>query len=32
MEDLIGSIDKIRKSPPKLRGCIKQSELPPFLR
>ena len=32
MEDLIHSIDKIRKSPAKLRGCILQSELPPFLR
>ena len=32
MTDLIGSIDRIRKSPAKLRGCIQQSELPPFLR
>jgi hypothetical protein len=29
---LIRSIEKIRKSPAKLRGCILQSELPPFLR
>lgn len=32
MDHLIRSIDKIRKSPPKLRGCILQSKLPPFLR
>jgi hypothetical protein len=32
MGDLIRSIDKIRNSPAKLRGCILQSELPPFLR
>ena len=31
MADLIRSIDSIRKSPAKLRGCILQSELPPFL-
>jgi len=32
MEDIIGSIDRIRTSPQKLRGCIVQSELPSFLR
>ncbi len=32
MDDLVRSIEKIRKSPAKLRGCILQSELPPFLR
>ena len=32
MDDLIRSIDRIRKSPAKLRGCILQSELPLFLR
>jgi len=32
MNDLVRSIDRIRKSPAKLRGCILQSELPPFLR
>ena len=32
VQDLIRSIDRIRKSPTKLRGCILQSELPPFLR
>jgi transposase len=32
MEDIIRSIDGIRTSPPKLRGCIAQSELPSFLR
>jgi len=32
MDDLIRSIEKVRKSPGKLRGCILQSELPPFLR
>ncbi len=31
MDDLIRSIERIRKSPAKLRGCILQSELPPFL-
>ena len=31
-KDVIRSIEKIRKSPVRLRGCIKQSELPPFLR
>jgi transposase len=30
MNDLIGSIDRIRKSPAKLRACIEQSELPLF--
>ena len=32
MEDIIRSINGIRNSPAKLRGCILQSELPPFLR
>ena len=32
MEDVIRSIDGIRASPKKLRGCISQSELPSFLR
>ena len=32
VQDLIRSIDRIRRSPAKLRGCILQSELPPFLR
>ena len=32
MKDLINSIDRIQRSPAKLRGCILQSELPPFLR
>jgi transposase len=32
MDDVIRSIEKIRQSPAKLRGCILQSELPPFLR
>ena len=32
MADIIRSIDGIRTSPPKLRGCITQSELPSFLR
>ena len=31
VKDLIRSIDRIRKSPAKLRGCILQSELPSFL-
>ena len=31
-EDAMRSIDGIRASPEKLRGCILQSELPPFLR
>jgi transposase len=30
-EDIIGSIDRIRSSPRKLRACIVQSELPSFL-
>ena len=32
MDDLIRSIESIRRSPARLRGCILQSELPPFLR
>ena len=32
MEDIIRTMEKIRKSPTKLRSCILQSELPPFLR
>ena len=32
MEDIIRSINGIRNSPAKLRGCILQSELPLFLR
>jgi putative transposase len=32
IEDLIRSIERIRKSSTKLRGCFLQSELPPFLR
>ena len=32
MEDILRSIDGIRSSPEKLRGCILQSELPYFLR
>lgn len=32
VQDLIHSIDRIRRSPAKLRYCILQSELPPFLR
>ena len=32
MEDVIRSINRIRASPEKLRGCILQSELPIFLR
>jgi transposase len=32
VQDLIRSIDRIRRSPAKLRGCILQSDLPPFLR
>ena len=31
VQHLIRSIDRIRASPAKLRGCILQSELPPFL-
>jgi hypothetical protein len=30
MEDIIRSINGIRSSPAKLRGCILQSELPLF--
>jgi transposase len=32
MEDILRSIDDIRASPKKLRGCILQSDLPSFLR
>src|ERR1700720_4129800 len=32
MEDIIRSINGIRRSPKKLRGCIVQSDLPIFLR
>ena len=32
MEDVLRSINAIRTSPEKLRGCIVQSELPSFLR
>jgi transposase len=32
MEDIIRSINGIRTSPRKLRGCIVQSDLPSFLR
>jgi transposase len=32
MEDVICSIERIKASPEKLRGCILQSELPSFLR
>jgi transposase len=32
MKDVIRSIESIRRSPGKLRGCILQSELPYFLR
>ena len=32
MDDVIRSINGIRTSPAKLRGCIVQSELPSFLR
>jgi DDE superfamily endonuclease len=31
MEDVIRSVDRVRASPEKLRGCILQSELPSFL-
>ena len=31
MDDIIGSINRIRTSPDKLRGCIRQSDLPDFL-
>ena len=31
-QDLIHAIDRIRRSPARLRGCILQSELPLFLR
>ena len=32
VHDLIQSIDRIRRSSTKLRGCVLQSDLPPFLR
>ncbi|MFZ0393331.1 MAG: hypothetical protein WCF17_15215 [Terracidiphilus sp.] len=32
MEDVLRSIDGVRSSAKKLRGCILQSELPSFLR
>jgi transposase len=32
VDDILRSIDTIRSSPEKLRGCILQSELPSFLR
>jgi hypothetical protein len=32
MEDIIRSINKVRRSQRKLRGCIEQSELPSLLR
>jgi transposase len=32
VDDILRSIDRIRSSPEKLRGCILQSELPSFLR
>lgn len=32
LDDILRSIDGIRSSPEKLRGCILQSELPSFLR
>jgi hypothetical protein len=32
MDALIRAIDRTRKSPARLRGCILQSELPLFLR
>jgi putative transposase len=32
VEDVLHTIDNIRSSPRKLRGCILQSDLPPFLR
>jgi len=31
MEDIIRSINGVRRSQKKLRGCIEQSELPSFL-
>jgi hypothetical protein len=31
MDAVIGSINGIRRSPEKLRGCILQSDLPRFL-
>jgi hypothetical protein len=32
MENILRSIEGIRNSPQKMRGCIAQSELPFFLR
>ena len=32
MEDILGSIEAIRNSAEKLRGCVAQSELPFYLR
>jgi transposase len=32
LKDLVGSIERTRRSPRRLRGCILQSELPSFLR
>ena len=32
MDEVLRSIERIRVSPAQLRGCILQSELPPFLR
>jgi hypothetical protein len=32
MDDLVRSIERTRNSSTGLRGCILQSELPPFLR
>jgi len=31
MKDILRSIERIKVSPAKLRGCILQSELPSFL-
>jgi len=31
MEDILRSIERIKASPKKLRGCIMQSDLPSFL-
>jgi hypothetical protein len=32
MKDILGSIEAIRNSAEKLRGCVAQSELPFYLR
>jgi len=32
MEDLVRSIERTRASSKQLRGCVLQSDLPPFLR